>query len=181
MASWPRPLRTTLNLSWNKALGRSAQGIDLWSSAVGYNVAEQCMRADVVHRNRQQLARLASIAVKYDDSVAMGPADHLHNVCLNVRVLSELARSLDEHFDFLSDESLVIFFADSILNLEQCVVAFLLDAQWNVVFHVFGAFCPWPLAVLEDKAVLKPALFSQGNGLFKLPVRLAAEAYDEIA
>ena len=67
------------------------------------------------------------------------------------------------------------------LNGEQIVVAPLLDFERNVVFQQLRAFRSRTLAVLEDEAVLKAALFHQLDRLREVLVRLAAKADDEIA
>jgi hypothetical protein len=51
---------------------------------------------------------------------------------------------------------LVIFQADPVLDLQEVVVPLLLDQEGDIIDEQLRTPGPFPLAVLEDEAVLEP-------------------------
>src|SRR5262249_23946428 len=135
-----------------------------WDSArlgdvIGDDGAEQCMRADVVDGDGNYFADEARVAIEDDNAIVGRAAGELNDLALVFAAgLRAVASSFDEDLDALTEEALAVLFADSVLQLQQLVVAPILDLVGNVIGVELGTFGSGPLAVLKDEAVFEPTL-----------------------
>ena len=78
-------------------------------------------------------------------------------------------------------KSLIVFFANLVLDSQQFVVATFFDLFRDVVGVAFGSHRAWSLAVLEDKAVFEAEFTNDIASLLELLLGFAAETDDKVA
>lgn len=165
--------------------GASGQLEDFRANVLGHHCAEESVRVGVENGDGHDLSGLAQIALKDHDPIAVCSSSHLDGARGQFdRVFlpgCAFAGSFDEDLDALSDELQIVFFADSVLNFQQPVIALPFDIVGHVIGQLIGGPGSRSLAVFENKAVLEAAFFDKLYGLLKIVFGFAAESDDKVA
>ena len=110
-------------------------------------------------------------AVEEDDAVAARAAGVARRVLL--------ARPFDEYLHLPPDERIVFALADFVDGFEQAVVAFLADFLRHLVGHRRGGRVA-AFGVFENKCVVEFHFAAERKRLFKIFLRLAGKADDDV-
>ena len=146
----------------------------------GENGSHQGERGHFVDANRKHLTNLSTVALKDDDTIAPRSSRELQNVLARIVFGTQLAGTFNKNLDRLSEKRMVIFFADTILNRQQLVVATLFDVVGNVVDHSSFGFGSGPLTVFENEAIFESTFFDQFTGQLELFFGFPTKAHNEI-
>ena len=132
-------------------------------------------------RNIGELTDQTTVPFEDNDSITHRASCQLKDISFFILLDRQLAWAFDQNLNLASKEGRIVFFADSILNREQIVVALLLDFLGYIVGAEFRGDRPRSLAVFKDETVLEAMSLDDVDSHLKLFVGFAAEADDEIA
>lgn len=111
--------------------------MQLGDRMLGHNRADQRMSGNVVYSDGDRLTYQAFGSVEYDNSIAMGPARHLNRRARSGGLeISLFAWTFNQNLNIFAQETLVVFFANPILDCQEIVVAPAFDFEWDIVGQV---------------------------------------------
>ena len=143
------------------------------------------MSGDFENANRNRLTHQTLVTVEHDDTITMRPARQLYQTSV-IRTLVDLrvrtlTRPFDQNLHGLTEKLLIVLFADFVLNVQQFVVASLLNLKRNVIRHSLSRLGSWAFAILKDETVFETAFFDQFHRFLKFIFGFTREPNDKVA